>query len=359
MQAGNSGRNQKVSPVEMWKRQRARTTHRIHTLPVVILGLTNRCNCRCVMCDIWQAGGEGQELTVEGMQPHLAAFKKLGVRHVVLSGGEPLLHHDPWALCALLRAHGVNKITLLSTGLLLAQRHLDVLRWCDAAIVSLDGSREVHNAIRNVPRAYERLAEGVAALKAADPRFPVTARCVIQRRNYTDLPRIVDAAHEMGLDGISFLAADVSSAAFNHPEGGPGERSAGIALTPDDVAELERVLEDTIVRYAADLEAGFVAESGDKLRRLARYAAALNGDGDFPPVRCNAPWVSTVIEAGGTVRPCFFHRPLGNLQEQPLDQILNSEEAVAFRRTLDVTSNPTCRKCVCSLHVGLRSDVLA
>ncbi|RPI58536.1 MAG: radical SAM protein, partial [Chloroflexi bacterium] len=116
MQAGNSERNQKVSPVEMWKRQRTRTTHRIHTLPVVVLELTDRCNCRCVMCDIWQGGGRGQELTAEGMQPHLATFTKLDVRHVVLSGGEPLLHHDPWALCALLRAHGVAKITLLSTG---------------------------------------------------------------------------------------------------------------------------------------------------------------------------------------------------------------------------------------------------
>ena len=359
MQAAAGERGHRVSPVEMLKRQLARTTHRIHTLPVVILELTNRCNCRCLMCDIWQAGVGAQELTTEEVRPHLVRFKKLGVRHVVLSGGEPLLHHDPWALCAMLRAHGVAKITLLSTGLLLAQRRADVLRWCDAAIVSLDGSREVHDAIRNVPRAYERLAEGVAALKAADPGFRVTARCVIQRQNYADLPRIVDAAHETGLDGISFLAADVSSTAFNHPEGGLGERTTGIALTPQDVAELGRVLEDMIVRYAADLEAGFIAESGDKLRRLARYAAALNGDGDFPPVRCNAPWVSTVIEADGTVRPCFFHRPLGNLRQQPLDQILNSEGAVAFRRSLDVTRDPTCRTCVCSLHVGLRSDVLA
>jgi len=347
-----------LSPAAMWKRQLSRTTHRVHSLPVVVLELTDRCNCRCLMCDIWR-GGRSRDLTVQDLQPHLASFQKLGVQHAVLSGGEPLLHPDPWALCAALREHKVPRITLLSTGLLLARHHADVVRWCDAVIVSLDGSSEVHNAIRNVPRAYERLAEGVAALKGAAPGFRVTARCVIQRRNYADLPRIVDAAHEIGLDGISFLAADVSSTAFNHPPGGLGERRDGIALTPRDVAEFERLLEETLARYKPDLESGFIAESAGKLRRLVRQAAALNGDGDFPPVHCNAPWVSAVIEADGTVRPCFFHRPLGSLHEQPLDQILNSEAAVAFRRALDVSRDPTCQRCVCSLHIGLRSDVLA
>jgi Fe-coproporphyrin III synthase len=356
---GDGQRQRKISAAEMLKRQLTRSTHRIYTLPVVILKVTGRCNCRCLMCDIWQAGGEGPQLTAESLQPHLPTLRKLGVQHVVLSGGEPLLHPGLWELCALLRAHGATKITLLSSGLLLAQQYPDVLRWCDAVIVSLDGSRAVHNAIRNVPRAYERLAEGVAALKAAEPGFPVTARCVIQRRNYANLLAIVAAAHEMGLEGTSFLAADVWSTAFDHPEGGLGARAAGIALDPQDVAEFERVLEDTMVRCAADLESGYIAESEHKLRRLARYAAAVNGEGDFPPAHCNAPWVSAVIEADGTVRPCFFRRPLGNLHEQPLARILNSREAVAFRRALDVAQDPKCRKCVCSLHLGLRADVLA
>ena len=89
-----------------------------------------------------------------------------------------------------------------------------------------------------------------------------------------------------------------------------------------------------------------------KLRRIAQYFAALNGDGAFPRTICNAPWVSTVVEADGTVRPCFFHRALGNLREQPLETILNSPEAIAFRRGLDVRGDPICRRCVCTLKLG-------
>ena len=45
----------------------------------------------------------------------------------------------------------------------------------------------------------------------------ITARCVIQRRNFRELDAIIEAAHDIGLDQISFLSADVSSEAFNRP----------------------------------------------------------------------------------------------------------------------------------------------
>ncbi|MGH7451506.1 MAG: SPASM domain-containing protein, partial [bacterium] len=86
-------------------------------------------------------------------------------------------------------------------------------------------------------------------------------------------------------------------------------------------------------------------------RRLPQYFAAINGMGDFPENHCNAPWVSTVIEADGTVRPCFFHRPLGNIHVRPLEAILNSDEAMAFRRQLDMKTDPICRQCVCTLYL--------
>jgi len=340
----------------MVKRQVGRMTHHIYTLPVVVLELTGRCGCRCVMCDIWQAGSEAAELTVEQLRPHLAAIETMRVRHVVLSGGEPLLHHDPWGMCALLRSHAVNKITLLSAGLLLARHAADVLRWCDAAIVSLDGPRDVHDAIRNVPHAYDRLAKGVATLKSARPDFRVTARCVVQRRNYAELRRIVDAAHALGLDGISFLMADVSSTAFSLPAHHPGARASSVALTAADVAPFCRAIEDVVAHCAGDIESGFIAEPAHKLRGLARYARAGAGEGEFTPVRCNAPWVSTVIEPDGSVRPCFFHRPIGDISEQPLDEIINSDRAVAFRERLDVTQNAICQRCVCTLYLGLRGE---
>jgi MoaA/NifB/PqqE/SkfB family radical SAM enzyme len=341
------------NPIDLLKRQLSLTTHRIYSLPIIVLMPHSRCNCRCVMCDIWKANQSGQELSRGDLARHLEALRKFNVRWVVLSGGEALMHSNLWVLCELLKGLPA-KISLLSTGLLL-QRHVsEIVRWCDEVIVSLDGSREIHGGIRRIPRAYDRLAEGVAALKTLDPDFRVTARCTLQRANYFDLPNIIQAAHELDLDQISFLAADVSTTAFNRPQPWDGDRVAEIALDPAETARFVRLVEQTIEESAVDFASNFIAESPAKLRQLPGYFAALNGDQDFPGTVCNAPWVSAVVEADGTVRPCFFHRSLGNLHERPLEEILNAERAIAFRRTLDVNQDPICRKCVCTLHVGLR-----
>jgi MoaA/NifB/PqqE/SkfB family radical SAM enzyme len=307
-----------------------------------------------VMCDIWKANQNRRELTVDDLAGHLESLRRLQVRQVVLSGGEALMHANLWKFCALLKELPAS-ITLLSTGLLLKRNAAEILRWTDEVIVSLDGSPAVHDRIRNVPHAFDHLAEGVAALKALDPSYRVTARCTLQQLNYDDLAHIVATAHRLGLDQISFLAADVSSQAFNRAQPWDAPRAAQVALAPEEVTHFSAILEETIRDCAGDFASGFIVESPDKLRRLPRYFAALNGQGEFPMNECNAPWVSSVVEADGTVRPCFFHRPLGNLHEAGLEEILNSGESVGFRQGLDVHTNPVCKKCVCTLNLSSRA----
>ncbi|HEX4849172.1 MAG TPA: SPASM domain-containing protein, partial [Puia sp.] len=97
----------------------------------------------------------------------------------------------------------------------------------------------------------------------------------------------------------------------------------------------------------------FIAESPEKIKKIYNYYSAFQGLNPFPYKKCNAPWVSTVIEADGTVRPCFFHRALGNIHEDSLSNILNSRESILFRKSLDVDSDDTCKKCVCYLHLPI------
>ena len=338
------------------RRVMTRATHRIYSLPVLVLMPHSSCNCRCVMCDIWKANAHSVELSVADLEPHVSAMRRLGVEWVVLSGGEALMHSNLWTLCDML-ANLPARVTLLSTGLLLQRHAAAVVRTTSDVIVSLDGSQPVHDRIRNIPRAYARLAQGVAALKAERPDFPVTARCTLQRLNYADLPNIVAAAHDLGLDGISFLAADVSSSAFNRPTAWDAGRVADVALSDDEVAHFRDVVEETIASCPADFGSGFIAESPDKLRRLPQYFAALVGQANFPAVRCNAPWVSVVVESDGAVKPCFFHPAIGHLGDGPLDAVLNAPTGRQFRQSLDVAHNPICRRCTCSLYLGPLRDL--
>lgn len=303
------------------------------------------------MCDIWRSK-DRNEITAGDVTKWLPEWRKFGVQRIVLGGGEALLHSELWDICALLQDAGIG-ITLLSTGLLLSRDAMQLVQYCDDIVVSLDGPATVHDKIRNIPRAYERLADGVAAVKAAESSVRISGRCTVQKNNFLELRATVAAARELGLDGISFLAVDVSSEAFNRPGGWGRDRIDSVSLTHEDLPLLADELAKLQRDCASDLASGYIAEGPEKLRsRLLQYFEGLLGVSGFAPHHCNAPWVSTVIETDGTVRPCFFQPPLGNLhQADSLNSILNSPQALQWRRGLDIRRNALCRKCVCTLSL--------
>jgi MoaA/NifB/PqqE/SkfB family radical SAM enzyme len=327
-------------------------THRLVTLPIVVLMPHSRCNCRCVMCDIWKANHEKRELSIEDLERHVTAFKKLGVKEVVFSGGEALMHSNLWAFCNVLRKLRIN-ITLLSTGLLLSKHAQSVIDHCHEVIVSLDGSEAIHDKIRNIPHAFAKLKEGVQSLKALKPSFRVTGRCVLQRDNFADFLNIVNAAENIGLDQISFLAADTTTSAFNRPEQWSSERAGGVALSPEEVGEFQTIIEQSFVILKNRYDSRFIAENPSKMRRIVQHYSAALGMSEYPEIVCNAPWVSAVIESDGSVMPCFFHKPYGNIYENDFMEIINTAQAVDFRRNLNIAKDPVCKKCVCSLKLGI------
>jgi MoaA/NifB/PqqE/SkfB family radical SAM enzyme len=317
----------------------------LESLPVLVLYPHNRCNCRCVMCDIWKIDS-AEEISADELEHHLTDLRALRVEWVVFSGGEPLMHSDLFRLAGMLRANGVHT-TLLSTGLLLRRYAARILENIDDVIVSLDGPAETHDAIRRVPGAFRMLADGVRALHELAPDYSVSARCTVQRGNFSRLRETTITAREMGLRSISFLAADVTSSAFNRPLVWPAERQAAVVLGVEQVSELAAEIDALI---AEEHDRGFVAESPDKLRRITRhYRAHLGLEAQEAP-RCNAPWVSAVLETDGTVRPCFFHEPIGNARDAGFAAAINGPRAIRFRETLQVAANPVCQRCVCSLY---------
>jgi MoaA/NifB/PqqE/SkfB family radical SAM enzyme len=180
--------------------------------------------------------------------------------------------------------------------------------------------------------------------------MPISCRTTVQKLNHAYLRSTVDAVKSLQLDSISFLPADLSSQAFNRHEGWSEERQNEIALTHDELRALDDEIESLIATHQDDIRTGFIVESSAKLRRIAdRFREHLY---HLPPKspRCNAPWVSAVVDVDGCVRPCFFHPTVANVNQLTLREAVNSEAALNFRSTLNVENNATCQRCVCSLN---------
>lgn len=345
-----------VGVFEAARRVSTQLTHRIHSLPILALTVHTACNCRCVMCDIWTANAQGREMSFDELEHHLAAIRRLHVQRVMLTGGEPLLHRNLWRLCERLRAEGI-RISLVTTGLLV-ERHLAAIADnVNELVVSIDGPREVHDVIRRVPGGFAKIERGLELLANYAARPKTIARSVVQRLNCAHLVQTVEAVRRLPIDRVSFLAADVTSTAFNRPTRWDAERQAEVALSEDQLPLLAASIDAVRVRCSRAIESGYLVGGVEGLWRIHAYYGALAGIRDFPPTRCNAPWVSAVMEPGGTLRPCFFHQPYFSDRPQELDAALNVPTAVSFRRLLDVQADETCKRCVCSINVAPWAEV--
>jgi MoaA/NifB/PqqE/SkfB family radical SAM enzyme len=342
-----------VGPLEATRRAASRWTDRLRSLPILALNVHSACNCRCVMCDIWKANADKRELSLADLDRHVADIEALHVQRVMLTGGEPLLHGNLWALCDRLQDRGI-RVTLVTTGLLLSPHAAAIARGIDDVVVSIDGPPEVHDAIRRVRGGFDRISRGLAALREQTAPPTVVARSVVQRANFRCVGDTIEAIRALPVDSLSFLAADVTSTAFNRPLPWDASRRSDVALDASDVAEFASMIEAVESCGRAALRKGFVRGGMKSLRRIHRYYAAMAGLAEFPAVTCNAPWCSAVVEPTGEIRPCFFHPPYATEGAAAgLLETVNSEAALAFRRSLSVGVDETCRRCVCSLSLPL------
>jgi MoaA/NifB/PqqE/SkfB family radical SAM enzyme len=319
--------------------------HRIHVLPIVILYLNNICDSRCITCSIWKNNAALKSPDERQMPDALLRelYEKLGQwrpRQILLSGGEPALH-PRFAEAVRKFANLPSRVCVITNGLSLNSCDHGGLRHVSEFYISFDApDRESYKQIRGVD-GFDRLMQTTALLNSLVPRPRMVARCTLQRANVGRLPELTTAAREMGFDAISFLGVDVGGAAFSRDVHGiPDSRM--IQPAREDLIRMQAGIE--ALRHMAG--SGFVEGGAAKLERILQYFRALLGEARFPEIRCNAPWVSTVIETTGKIRGCFFQPVIGDFRS------INGETAVQFRRSLKVSTDSTCSRCVCNKFVG-------
>lgn len=134
---------------------------------------TSGCNLRCRWCDTpftsWEPTGE--ELSATDVLTHLVSF---GHRHVVVTGGEPLLFPEVADLCATLRRDGFH-VTIETAGTVLPSLPADSIADLMSISPKLSSSappgdtaggwRERHEAARRRDDVLRELCRGPHQLK--------------------------------------------------------------------------------------------------------------------------------------------------------------------------------------------------
>jgi MoaA/NifB/PqqE/SkfB family radical SAM enzyme len=124
--------------------------------------VTYRCNATCSFCDIWEK--PSPYVTLENFKENLNDLKKLGVKVIDFTGGEPLLHRQIDLLLEAAKQAGM--ITTITTNTLLYPKLAERLKGkIDMLHFSLDSpNEEEHNASRGV-KCFDILLESIAIAK--------------------------------------------------------------------------------------------------------------------------------------------------------------------------------------------------
>ncbi|MDH5366604.1 MAG: radical SAM protein [Cyclobacteriaceae bacterium] len=124
--------------------------------------VTYRCNASCGFCDIWEK--PSPYITTENAKQNLLDLKKLGVKVIDFTGGEPLLHREIDQL--LLMAKNLGFITTITTNCLLYPKWAERLKGkVDMLHFSLDSmNKDKHDEGRGVA-CYDFVMESVRLAK--------------------------------------------------------------------------------------------------------------------------------------------------------------------------------------------------
>lgn len=120
--------------------------------------VTYRCNATCSFCDIWQQ--PSPLIDLRDAERNLDDLRRLGVRIIDFTGGEPLLHPQIAELLAMAKAR--RFITTLTTNTLLyPKRARDLAGKVDMLHFSIDShDPAVHDASRGV-RSFDSLLRSI------------------------------------------------------------------------------------------------------------------------------------------------------------------------------------------------------
>ena len=129
--------------------------------------LTYRCNAACSFCDIWER--PSPYVTLESARQNLRDLRKLGVRVVDFTGGEPLLHRQLDQLLA--EAKSLGMITTVTTNGLLYPKYAERLKGrVDMLHFSLDSpDRDEHDRSRGV-KCFDKVMESIGVARSLGER---------------------------------------------------------------------------------------------------------------------------------------------------------------------------------------------
>jgi len=288
--------------------------------------ITRACNLRCVHCMVSAGERDPGELTTDEALALADDLIAAGCTSACLTGGEPLVRGDWPQIAARLAAGGVaTRIT--TNGQLVDEQQVERMQQVGlhTVTVSLDGTREVHDGIRQTKSGkgvsrYDRAIRALELLVAS----PLDTKVVTQihRHNVDRMDEMHELLAGLGVDGWQLQIAIPTGRLLELRD----EYLIEPAQIPGLLDTLARFVEADRVRIAMADNIGYYSRHEPVLR------GALRGKPTFF-AGCMAGVRLVSVTPTGDVRGCHAlprEFVAGNVRERPFAEIWADRSAFAY-----------------------------
>lgn len=304
-----------------------------HPPLLAILIPTSRCNLSCEMCDLWKSKGE--ELSREAILNVIDDLKKMGVRVISITGGEPLLRKDVFDIMHYIKKRGMF-LDLSTNGTLITEHVAERLleTGVDTVSVSFDSNDPgIFDKLRGKRGTHGKVLNGIDnLLRISNGSINTTVNILISPRTLDKIIETVDFLKNLGVKNIGFIPVHNFS----------GKKY--LNFSGEQKNKLKNVIENLI---EIKKESGLIDNTEEYLKTIENFV--LHGKRSR---LCGAGFFTIVINSNGDIYPCFgmleLGNKIGNIRDKNIKDILNSDK---FKKMgYDLLH---CNKCIWNCHEEL------
>tara|TARA_B100000787_G_C16193307_1_gene298944 strand:- start:113 stop:1144 length:1032 start_codon:yes stop_codon:yes gene_type:complete len=288
-----------------------------------LLNLTDLCNSRCNFCDIWKINPKN-EINVDEISKIFKSFNK-HLYWLSLSGGEiTLVKYYKEMIDKLIYECKNIKILAFTTNALAVNRALEYALYAkkkglDVLVtISLDGDEDTHDELRGIKGNYKKCFDLYYKLKKnnINCNFGITVSdqnsdfIVKKYSEYKNLIKAVTFVHNHGIFGINKnlenkkILSSLEHIYKNYP-----------------INKLEHLIEKIHLKISIL----FLKKNREK-----------------NIIPCDVINSSVHIMPNGDVKPCMFMDSLGNIRNENINQILNSNSTKKVKESIRKNNCPKC-----------------
>ena len=292
----------------------------------IVYMVTDRCNSRCVHCNIWRKEPTRDPLTPKEVEQVFSDDLFRDVKYVLCTGGEPAVRNDLEDIILSIHKALPEATIQLSTNGLLPDRVIEVAKAAvkhDISLdigVSLDGLGEEHDKIRGVKGNFEKadrlIHEMVELRKGNKSKLHIAAGIVLSDLTLDSLPKVRSYAKRLNIE--------LTEAWYNE------------SSFYDNVGK--NVFSNKLIEAVK-------SQPPSPLQEL--WFRALKGKSiKFP---CFAMHTFCVLKCNGDIVPCLnlFDTSAGNVRGKTPTEIWHSPEMKKVRKVVK-----DCRGCLNSWGAG-------